>query len=60
MFRAYLASAFLALGLYGYSQLRGWSLFPSEAQAYQAARAADAESRRSGGAGGRGGGFSGK
>jgi hypothetical protein len=60
VFRTYLASAFLALGLYGYAQLRGWSLFPSEAQAYQSARAAEAESRGYGGGGGRSGGFSGK
>ena len=39
MFRAYLAAAFTALGLYGYGQYKGWSLMPSEAQEFQRQRA---------------------
>jgi hypothetical protein len=62
MFRTYLGYALVALGLYSYAQARGWSIFASEAQAFQAARAAEAEYRRTGGSGGRfgSGGFSGK
>jgi len=62
MYRAYLASAFLALGLYGYAQLKGWSVFPSEAQEFRSQRAEAAEIRRYGSSGrsGGGGGFSGK
>jgi len=59
MFKLYLASAFLALGLYGYAQYRGWTLLPSEAEEFQRVRAAQQESRRSGSSG-RSGGFSGK
>ncbi len=59
MYRLYLLSAFLALGLYGYAQYRGWSVLPSEAQEYQRVRAVQQESRRSGGSG-RSGGFTGK
>ncbi|HYC35386.1 MAG TPA: hypothetical protein VEC19_03120 [Usitatibacter sp.] len=32
MFKAYLAAAFLSFGLFGYSQYKGWSILPSEAQ----------------------------
>ena len=62
MFKLYLASAFLALGLYGYAQYRGWTLLPSEAEEFQRVRAAQQESRRSGSSSGRSssGGFSGK
>jgi hypothetical protein len=60
MFRAYLASAFLAFGLFSYAQLKGWSLFPTEAQQYQRARAAEAAARTVGRSGGRSGSFSGK
>jgi hypothetical protein len=59
MFKLYLASAFLALGVYGYAQYRGWSLLPSEAEEYQRVRAAQ-QASRSGSSGGRSGGFSGK
>lgn len=59
MFRSYLASALLALGLYGFAQVKGWSLFPTEAQAFQRERVEEQESRRHGSSG-RGGGFSGK
>lgn len=59
MFRLYLACAFLALGLYGYAQYRGWSVLPSEAEEYQRVRAAQQETRRSGSSG-RSGSFSGK
>jgi hypothetical protein len=60
MFRTYLGYAMVALGLYGFAQSKGWSIFASEAQAFAAARAQEAEYRRSGGSGGRSGGFSGK
>ena len=59
MFKLYLASAFLATGLYGYAQYRGWTLLPSEAEEFQRVRAAQQESRRTS-SGGRSGGFSGK
>jgi len=65
MFRTYLGYAMVALGLYGYSQAKGWSLFASEAQEFASRRAHEAEQRSSGSSGGRssggsGGGFSGK
>ena len=66
MFRTYLGYAMVALGLYGYSQAKGWSLFASEAQEFASRRAQEAEQRSSGSSGGRsssggsGGGFSGK
>jgi len=60
MFKLYLASAFLATGLFGYAQYRGWTLLPSEAEEFQRVRAAQQESRRSGSSGGRSGGFGGK
>jgi hypothetical protein len=59
MFRSYLASAFIAFGLYGFAQVKGWSIFPTEAQQFQRERAEAQESRRYGSSG-RGGGFSGK
>ena len=61
MFRTYLGYALVALGLYSYSQAKGWSMFASEAQEFASRRAAEAE-QRSGGSSGRssGGGFSGK
>ncbi len=49
MFRAYLASALLAFGLYGYAQYRGWSVIPSEAQEFQRQRADQAYGRSGGG-----------
>jgi hypothetical protein len=64
MYKGYLLSSLLALGLYGYAQLKGWSLAPSPAQEFQRMRAEQQEYQRSGGSGtysGRsGGGFSGK
>ena len=64
MFRTYLGYALVALGLYTYSQAKGWSLFASEAQEFASRRAAEAEQRSSGSSSGRsggsGGGFSGK
>jgi hypothetical protein len=64
MFRTYLGYAIVALGLYTYSQAKGWSMFASEAQEFASHRAAEAEQRSSGSSGGRsggsGGGFSGK
>lgn len=61
--RMYLGYALVALGLYGYAQAKGWSLFASEAQEFASRRAVEAEQRSSGGSSGRsgsGGGFSGK
>ena len=49
MFRAYIASALAAFGLYGYAQYRGWSIMPSEAQEYQRQKAEQAYYRRTGG-----------
>lgn len=63
MYRGYLLSSLLALGLYGYAQLKGWSIMPSPAQEFQRLRAEQEEYRRSGGSSGSGrssGGFSGK
>ena len=64
MFRSYLGYALVALGLYGYAQAKGWSLFASEAQEFASRRAQEAEQRSSGSSGrssgGSGGGFSGK
>ena len=39
MFRAFIVSGFLALGLYGFAQYRGWSVFGSDAEEFQRARA---------------------
>ena len=63
--KTYLGYALVALGLYSYSQAKGWSLFASEAQEFASRRAVEAEQRSSGSSsGGRsgssGGGFSGK
>ena len=60
MFKLYLASAFLALGLFGYAQYRGWTLLPSDAEEFQRVRAAEQSTRRSGSGGRSSGGFSGK
>ena len=63
MYKGYLLSSLLALGLYGYAQLKGWSLAPSPAQEFQRLRAEQQEYQRSGGgsfSGRSGGGFSGK
>lgn len=49
MFRAYLTCAFLALGLFGYAQYKGWSVFGSDAEQFQRRRAEEATSRSSGG-----------
>ena len=53
MFRAYLAAAFAAFGLYGFGQYKGWSVMPSEAQEFQRQRAEQQSSSygRSGGSG---------
>ena len=65
--KAYLGYALVALGLYSYSQAKGWSLFASEAQEFASRRAVEAEQRSSGSSyggsrssGSSGGGFSGK
>lgn len=58
MFKFYLASAFLAFGLYGLAQYKGWSIMPSEAQEFQKRRASDSSGswgRGSSGGGGSGG-----
>ena len=39
MFRAYLAAAFAAFGLYSVGPYKGWSVMPSEAQEFQRSRA---------------------
>lgn len=59
MYRTYLAMALAALGLHTFAQLKGWSVFPSEAQEFQSRRAAETESRHSGSSSGRSGGGSG-
>ena len=55
MFRAYIAAAFAAFGLYSAGQYKGWSLMPSEAQEFQRSRAEQASSygRGSSGSGSR-------
>jgi hypothetical protein len=62
MFRAYLASALTALGLYGYAQYQGWSLLPSEADEFQRRRAEQQAMRTGSSSSGSrsSGGFSGK
>lgn len=59
MFNTYIASALIALGLYGYAQYRGWSIMPSEAQEFQRLRAEQAYYQRTGGSGSRTGSSSG-
>jgi len=49
VFRTYLVSAFLALGLYGYAQYKGWSVFGSQAEEFRRYRAEQAAGRSSGG-----------
>lgn len=44
MFRAYLAAAFAAFGLYSFGQYKGWSVMPSEAQEFQRQRAEEQSS----------------
>ncbi|HQZ45107.1 MAG TPA: hypothetical protein PK042_03280 [Usitatibacteraceae bacterium] len=51
MFRAFIVSGFLALGLYGFAQYRGWSVFGSDAEEFQRARAERAYARSFGGTG---------
>ena len=62
MYKAYLLSSLLALGLYGYAQLKGWSVMPSPAQEYQRQKEEQRSYRSSGGSysGRSSGGFSGK
>lgn len=62
MYKAYLLSSLLALGLYGYAQLKGWSVMPSPAQEFQRQKAEERAYRGSGGSssGRSSGGFSGK
>lgn len=54
MFKAYLAAAFLAFGLYGLAQYKGWSVMPSEAQEFQKRRAEEQSSSWSRGSSGGG------
>ena len=62
MYKGYLLSSLLALSLYGYAQLKGWSILPSPAQEFQRQKAEEREYRSSGGSssGRSSGGFSGK
>jgi len=62
MLRTYLGYALVALGLYGYAQAKGWTIFATEAQEFASHRAAEAEGRTTGSSSGRSGGgfFSGK
>lgn len=52
MFKAYLAAALTAFGLYGYAQYRGWSVMPTEAQEFQRQRAEEAYGGSRGGSSG--------
>ena len=56
MFRAYIAAAFAAFGLYSVGQYKGWSVMPSEAQEFQRQRAEQQSSSygRGGSSGGSG------
>ena len=63
MYKGYLLSSLLALSLYGYAQLKGWSILPSPAQEFQRQKAEERAYRSSGGSSGSrssGGGFGGK
>lgn len=63
MFKTFLVSGLMGLALYGVAQVRGWSMFPSEAEEFQRRRAAavqDIHNRSSGGSRSGSGGFSGK
>lgn len=60
MFRAYLISALLASGLFGWAQFKGWSVMPSDAQEFRSQRAEQAANRTGSGSGRSSGGFSGK
>lgn len=52
MFRAFVVSGFLALGLYSLAQYRGWSMFPSDAEEFKRVRAEQAYNRTVGRTGG--------
>ncbi len=56
MYRIYTAMGLFALAVHGFAQVKGWSVFPSEAQEFQSRRAAETESRHSGSSSGRSGG----
>jgi uncharacterized membrane protein YgcG len=56
MFRFYTAMGVFALTLHAFAQMKGWSVFPSEAQEFLSRRAAETESRHSGSSSGRSGG----
>jgi hypothetical protein len=56
MFRMYTALGIFALAMHAFAQMKGWSVFPSEAQEFQSRRAQEAESRHSGSSSGRSGG----
>ena len=63
MFKTYLASGLLGLGLYSGAQALGWSVMPTAAEEFQRRRAeqtASIHSRTSGGGRSGSGGFSGK
>lgn len=59
MYKAYILAAFLGLGLYGYSQYKGWSLMSSEAEEFQRRRAQEQYSSGSSGRTGSGSSYSG-
>lgn len=61
MYKAYLVSSLAALALFGYAQLKGWSILPSPAEEFQRQRAEQAQYGSSpSGRSGSGGGFRGK
>ena len=51
MFRAYIAAAFAAFGLYSVGQYKGWSVMPSEAQEFQRQRGEQSSSSGRGSSG---------
>ena len=52
MFRSFVVSGLLALGLYSLAQYRGWSMFPSDAEEFKRVRAEQAYHRTIGRSGG--------
>lgn len=52
MFRAFVVSGFLSLGLYGLAQYQGWSMFGSDAEEFKRMRAEQAYNRTVGRSGG--------
>lgn len=52
MFKSFVASGLLALGLYGTAQYQGWSMFPSDAEEFKRVRAEQQYNRTIGRSGG--------